>query len=930
MKNKALSFLASIFLLSFASCTDEVQEMANEQSQTLKQIVMTTQDFQPEAGSRTIYEIEEVIKCTWADNDTVGIFPDKGAQAYFPMASGAGTKNATFDGEGWALKDGRTYGAYYPCIGKFYLDRNAVPVSYTGQIQTGNASMEHLGAYDYMVATPTVPEAGLAQFTFKHLSALVLMKITIPQPATLTSVKLVTDTKAFAEEGTVDIMAETLSITPVVSSKEFILDLQDIATTEANQVVTLYMMIPPTDLSEQTLKAVIMSDKGTQEIAFAGKNFKAGTAYTLSGKLESTDLGYKDGVVRMAEAGTMKQFLGDDWLNITSLKVVGPINGNDVLCLRQMFGASEFSDADKGKLASLDLSDAMIVEGGNYYYYYKFDSSYYNTSNDVIGEYMFYKCANLQDIVLPDNVTAISDNAFYECSSLASINIPAEVTSIGAAFYNCSSLKTVHITDLSAWCKIVFNHWTSTPLCYDADLYLNNQELTELVIPEEITEIKAYAFQNCSSLTSVTMGTGVTSIGNNAFDGCSSLTSIDIPAGVTSIGDSAFSGCSSLTSIDIPTGVTSIGGSAFSRCSSLTSIDIPVGVTSIGNSTFYKCSSLTSINIPAGITSIGNYAFMNCSYLSSIEIPAGVTSIGSDAFSGCSYLSSIDIPAGVTLIDSNTFRDCSSLTSISIPAGITTINNYAFYACSSLKSVHIADLSEWCKITFYGPTANPLCYKGKLYVNNQELTELAIPEEITEIKDYAFYNYYYLTSVTMGTSVTSIGDEVFSGCSSLTSITMGAGVTSIGNNAFYNCTSLQSAHISDLSAWCKIAFSSWASTPLCHDAKLYLNNQELTELVIPTDIKQIKNFTFYKCRGVEKLTIGEKVTSIGNQSFLYCAPLTQVYCYATTPPTINVSSTNSTFYGSGASRTLYVPAGCSSAYQSSNWASFFGTIEEME
>ena len=343
-----------------------MQELAGEQSQAMKQIVMTTEDFQPEAGSRTVYQIADgAVKCTWAANDTVGVFPDEGAQAYFPMASGTGTKNASFDGKGWALKDGRTYGAYYPCIGKFYLDRNAVPVSYTGQTQTGNASMEHLGAYDYMVATPTAPEFGSAQFMFKHISALVQLKLTIPQPATLTSVKLVTDTKAFAVEGTMDIMADAPSITPVTTSTEVVLSLQNVATTKENEVVTFYFMLPPADLSGKTLKAVLASNKGNVEVELESKNFKAGTAYALSGEEEeSTEPGYRNGVVRIAEAGTMKELLGDNQLNISYLKIIGSINGDDMLCLRQMLGGSEFKDIERGKLTSLDLSDTSIVEGG--------------------------------------------------------------------------------------------------------------------------------------------------------------------------------------------------------------------------------------------------------------------------------------------------------------------------------------------------------------------------------------------------------------------------------------------------------------------------------------------------------------------------------------------------------------------------------------
>ena len=85
-------------------------------------------------------------------------------------------------------------------------------------------------------------------------------------------------------------------------------------------------------------------------------------------QFELLEEGYMNGVVTVATAGTMKKLLGDDYLNITSLKVVGPINGDDVYYLRKMLGASNFSEADKGKLTTLDLSEATIVEGGEWYY----------------------------------------------------------------------------------------------------------------------------------------------------------------------------------------------------------------------------------------------------------------------------------------------------------------------------------------------------------------------------------------------------------------------------------------------------------------------------------------------------------------------------------------------------------------------------------
>ena len=248
------------------------------------------------------------------------------------------------------------------------------------------------------------------------------------------------------------------------------------------------------------------------------------------------------------------------------------------------------------------------------------------------------------------------------------------------------------------------------------------------------------------------------------------------------------------------------------------------------------------------------------------------------------------------------------MTSIYIPDSVTSIGDRAFHGCSSLKSVHITDLSAWCKITFSYASSNPLYYAEKLYLNNQELTEIVIPADVKQIKDYAFYGYKNLMKVIMND-----------------------GVTSIGSGAFLGCSSLKSVHVTDLSAWCKITFSDSSSNPLNRTGvKLYLNNEELTELTIPADIKQIKNYAFYGYKALAKVTMGEQVTSVGIQSFRDCSSLTQVYCYGTTPPTINPSSTNSSFNGSKDGRTLYVPKGYLSAYQSSSWANYFGTITEME
>ena len=77
----------------------------------------------------------------------------------------------------------------------------------------------------------------------------------------------------------------------------------------------------------------------------------------------------------------------------------------------------------------------------------------------------------------------------------------------------------------------------------------SGSSLTSVSIPDSVTSIGGEAFSYCSSLTSVSIPDSVTSIGYRAFYGCSRLTSVSIPDSVTSIGDSAFSYCSSLTSV---------------------------------------------------------------------------------------------------------------------------------------------------------------------------------------------------------------------------------------------------------------------------------------------------------------------------------------------------------------------------------------------
>ena len=227
-----------------------------------------------------------------------------------------------------------------------------------------------------------------------------------------------------------------------------------------------------------------------------------------------------------------------------------------------------------------------------------------------IGKEAFIQCSGLTSVTIPNSVTSIDVEAFRGCSSLSSITIPNSVTSIGgSAFSGCSGLKKVIVSDIAAWCSIIFGDYISNPLFYAKHLYSDkNTEIKDLIIPNSVSSIGEHAFAYCISLISITIPNSVTSIGKSAFASCSGLTSVTIPNSVTSIGNYAFHICSGLTSVTIPKSVKSIGIGAFDGVEIPTVISLienPFAIT--GKTTYNRTFSLNTFNnatlyVPVGTT----------------------------------------------------------------------------------------------------------------------------------------------------------------------------------------------------------------------------------------------------------------------------------------------------------------------------------------
>ena len=223
----------------------------------------------------------------------------------------------------------------------------------------------------------------------------------------------------------------------------------------------------------------------------------------------------------------------------------------------------------------------------------------------------------MTSITLPETVTSIGRSAFSWCNNLSSINIGGKVTVIGeGAFSACSRLSSVHINSLSDWCKIEFESVDSNPLYQSrGSLYIDNEIVTELVIPEDVTEIKDYAFSNFN-ITELQIGSSVVSIGKEAFLGAS-LTSCLIPENVASLGERAFAKCDSLTTITFGDGIKEIPNKVLDGCSSLAEVVFGKNVELIAHDAFSMsteelpvkkivCYGVTPPTCPEHIVSHGN------------------------------------------------------------------------------------------------------------------------------------------------------------------------------------------------------------------------------------------------------------------------------------------------------------------------------------
>ena len=356
----------------------------------------------------------------------------------------------------------------------------------------------------------------------------------------------------------------------------------------------------------------------------------------------------------------------------------------------------------------------------------------------------------ITSVQIPQGVTTIGANAFYNCAQLTSVSLPESLVAIGdRAFYGCDNLQDVYVPNLIAWCQISFEMY-SNPLSYCKNFYLDNQLVTDLVIPTEVSIVRDYAFVSCDSITSVTFAPGVMGVGFEAFSRCKALANISIPSSLSTFASGAFSYCTSLKYVMIPQTVYFMNTWVFIGCSTtvyceassqpnswksdwddgiesfvewgvspvvvdglvytvnqdtatlirqpqmeVDKLTIPASinhnnatyqVTAIGDSAFIG-AAIGEITISQGITQIGEMAFYYCHKLTTVNIPSSVTTIKKQAFQSCGKLINVNLTQGLKTIGEEAFANCSLLSTFVIPNSVATIEKQAFKGCNCLRII---------------------------------------------------------------------------------------------------------------------------------------------------------------------------------------------------------------------------------------------------
>ncbi len=355
-----------------------------------------------------------------------------------------------------------------------------------------------------------------------------------------------------------------------------------------------------------------------------------------------------------------------------------------------------------------------------------------------------------------------------------------------------------------------------------------------IYIPDSITTINDYAFENFNALETVSGAKALKKIGREAFNGCKNLVNVELGTKIISIGKDAFESTSVKNESDYSNlyviGNYLIRGSAKDG---ETEIVIPEGIITIADYALenaFQDSDMVqgpkTIYLPESLRCIGAYAFFETWGMTDIHFPSKLLTIGEYAFSFNSGLKNVNIPASVKSIGIGAFSNCSNI-------NVTVDSNSAYY-----KTIDNVLFRKDGKIIYdhYGIMSSS--YK--------------VPEGVVKIADKAFYESY-LTGITLSSTVKIIGESAFEKSKKLTTAVIGKSVSTVGERAFADCTKLSTLTIQKGCATI--------------GNRMFAGCTALKSVTLPAGVKTIGHFAFCDCTKLSKLSLPSTITNIGSNAF---------------------------------------------------------------
>ena len=523
----------------------------------------------------------------------------------------------------------------------------------------------------------------------------------------------------------------------------------------------------------------------------------------------------------------------------------------------------------------------------------------------LIDDSAFGGCASLETVELPEGLHRINRYAFSKCNSLKEITLPASLKEWEFyAFNNCENLQTLTILcgyqENTDNIGPMFNNCPNLTSVYvDQSVivgdFFDDCYVKEIIVSDNVTELPYGFAAGISTLKTVVLGKNVTAIQTNAFQNCASLEQISFSDILIEIGENAFEGCSNLRELNFPASLTKIDKNAFKNCTNLqivntTSLEswytidfenLESNPAAMAKSLYIDGKLLTDLRLT--YADLGDYTFAQNEALEHISISKDVKSIAKTTFKDCPNIKTVnleDIAAwcSVSLADWSAnpmypywstegiiyrelYVDSKPAEKLVIPEGVTEIAPYTFFSIENVEEVHIPsslkaikesafesliprlyvkDLTAWLQVS-----CDCSLYAEELYVNNNLLTEMVVPLEVTELLDNTITSSK-LTKITLHKDISYIGHLVFS-------------------------RGIKYIELPSIEDYCKMTLKSYSSSPFQSSKNVYFNGV-LVEgtLVIPDTVTAIGPYAFAGLRTVDKIILPKGLTDIHETAFEGC------------------------------------------------------------